>query len=173
MSNISTNGIHEMQSVKCFNECQLFQRMSIISTNGINEMQFLMFSAQQGNYWYHLYNVFGMTRSLLEASTLPLGYRGGGITADLSNIFSDVFSHFSTLYLRTHSSRCTLPVGTTIVSFCGGVSLRSGILPPAHSGLDHLAILQYPKTSVQVISVLCAIMAPVVRSYVGNPIFIT
>ena len=50
---------------------------------------FLMFSAKQGNYWYHLYNVFGMTRSLtgwglnpvppaLEASTVPLGYRGGG-----------------------------------------------------------------------------------------------
>ena len=48
-----------------------------------------MFSAKQGHYWYHFYNVFGMTRSLtgdltqgppaLEASTLPLGYRGGGI----------------------------------------------------------------------------------------------
>ena len=48
-----------------------------------------MFSAKQGHYWYHLYNVFGMTRSLtgglnqgppaLEASTIPLGYRGGGI----------------------------------------------------------------------------------------------
>ena len=25
---------------------------------------FLMSSAKQGNYWYHLYNVFGMTRSL-------------------------------------------------------------------------------------------------------------
>ena len=40
---------------------------------------FLMFSAKQGNYWYHFYNVFGMMRSLtwrlnpgppaLEAST--------------------------------------------------------------------------------------------------------
>ena len=49
---------------------------------------FLMLSAQQGDYWYHFYNVFGMTWSLtgywtwdlpaLEASTLPLGYRGGG-----------------------------------------------------------------------------------------------
>ena len=49
---------------------------------------FLMFSAKQGNYWYHFNNVFGMTRSLteelnpgppaLEASTIPLGYRGGG-----------------------------------------------------------------------------------------------
>ena len=25
---------------------------------------FLMFSAKQGNYWYHFYQVFGMTRSL-------------------------------------------------------------------------------------------------------------
>ena len=49
---------------------------------------FWMFSAKQGHYWYHFYNVFGMTRSLtwdwtrdvpaLEASTIPLGYRGGG-----------------------------------------------------------------------------------------------
>ena len=46
-----------------------------------------MLSSKQGNYWYHFYNVFGMTRSFtgdwtlghpaLEASTLPLGYRGG------------------------------------------------------------------------------------------------
>ena len=28
------------------------------------EFPFLMFSAKQGNYWYHFYNVFGMTRSL-------------------------------------------------------------------------------------------------------------
>ena len=51
---------------------------------------FSMLSAKQGNYWYHFYNVFGMTWSFkfdcglnpghpaLEASTLPLGYRGGG-----------------------------------------------------------------------------------------------
>ena len=46
-----------------------------------------MLSAKQGNYWYHLYIVFGITldRGLnpgppaLDASTLPLGYRGGGI----------------------------------------------------------------------------------------------
>ena len=25
---------------------------------------FLMFSAKQGNYWYHFYNVFGLKRSL-------------------------------------------------------------------------------------------------------------
>ena len=50
---------------------------------------FWMFSAKQGHYWYHFYNVFGMTiRPLdwglnagppaLDASTIPLGYRGGG-----------------------------------------------------------------------------------------------
>ena len=43
-----------------------------------------MLSAKLVNYWYHFYNFFGMTQSLnpgppaLEASTLPLGYRGGG-----------------------------------------------------------------------------------------------
>ena len=47
-----------------------------------------MLSAKQGNYLYHLYHVFGMTRSLsgglnpgppvVEAITLPLGYREGG-----------------------------------------------------------------------------------------------
>ena len=25
---------------------------------------FFMFSAKQGNYWYHFYNVFGMTQSV-------------------------------------------------------------------------------------------------------------
>ena len=53
----------------------------------IQYFPFWMFSAKQGHYWYHCYNVFGMTRSLtwlnsgppaLEASTIPLGYRGGG-----------------------------------------------------------------------------------------------
>jgi len=37
-----------------------------------------MLSAKQGNYWYHFYNVFG-TSPALYASTLSLGYRGGGI----------------------------------------------------------------------------------------------
>ena len=43
-----------------------------------------MFSAKQGNYWYHFYNAvldWGLNPGppALEASTLPLGYRGGGI----------------------------------------------------------------------------------------------
>jgi len=48
-----------------------------------------MLSAKQGNYWYHFYNVVGIHAVLdwwlkpgpptLEASTIPLGYRGGGV----------------------------------------------------------------------------------------------
>ena len=47
-----------------------------------------MFSAKQGQYWYHFYNVFGFYAVLdwglnlgppaLEASSILLGYRGGG-----------------------------------------------------------------------------------------------
>ena len=33
---------------------------------------FLMFSAKQWNYWYHFYNVFGMTRSLIGDWTQDL-----------------------------------------------------------------------------------------------------
>ena len=33
---------------------------------------FWMFSAKQGHYWYHFYNVFGMTRSLTEDWTRDL-----------------------------------------------------------------------------------------------------
>ena len=45
---------------------------------------FFMLSAKRGNYWYHFYNVFGMTRSVTRgielgtSITLPLGNRGGG-----------------------------------------------------------------------------------------------
>ena len=42
---------------------------------------FLMLSAKQGNYGYHFYNAFGMTRSLtfaLKASTITLANGGGG-----------------------------------------------------------------------------------------------
>ena len=35
---------------------------------------FLMFSAKQGNYWYHFCNVFGMTRSLTGDWTGDLGH---------------------------------------------------------------------------------------------------
>ena len=33
---------------------------------------FLMFSAKQGNYWYHFYNLFGMTWSLSGDCNLEL-----------------------------------------------------------------------------------------------------
>ena len=55
---------------------------------------FWMLSAKQGHYWYHFYNVFGITRSLnpgppaLEASTIPLGYRGGGIVNNKEDQFT-------------------------------------------------------------------------------------
>ena len=35
---------------------------------------FLMLSAKQGNYWYHFYNVFGMTRSLTGDWTRDLSH---------------------------------------------------------------------------------------------------
>ena len=43
-----------------------------------------MLSAKQGHYWYHFYDAvldWGLNRGppALDASTLPLGYRGGGI----------------------------------------------------------------------------------------------
>ena len=36
------------------------------------ELPFSMLSAKQGNYWYHVYNVFGMTRSLTGDGTRDL-----------------------------------------------------------------------------------------------------
>mgnify|MGYP000066582269 FL=1 len=58
-----------------------------------------MFSTKQGHFWYHFYNIFGMTQTLtgglnlgppaLEASTIPLGYRGGsGFALPLTNTTS-------------------------------------------------------------------------------------
>ena len=88
---------------------------------------FSMLSVKPGNCWYHCYNVFGMTRSLiriepgtsrtrsqhsttrlsrrrywglnpwpaaLDASTLPLGYRGGDTrdwTRDLSHLMPALY----------------------------------------------------------------------------------
>ena len=66
---------------------------------------FIMSSAKQGRYWYHLYNVLWMRRSLtgglnpgfpaLEPSTLPLGYPGG------SNVFS-IFCYVVALKKRRY-----------------------------------------------------------------------
>ena len=47
-----------------------YQILSITFLSHLNSWErasislFLMSSAKQGNYWYHFYNVFGMTRSL-------------------------------------------------------------------------------------------------------------
>ena len=45
---------------------------------------FLMFSAKQGNYWYHFYNVFGMTRSLTGDWTRDLPHSSQHYTTRLS-----------------------------------------------------------------------------------------
>ena len=65
---------------------------------------FSMLSAKQGNYWYHCYNAFGITRSLtgdwnpgppvLDASTLPLGYRGGGVVCLIYVLMYFVLVHY-------------------------------------------------------------------------------
>ena len=51
---------------------------------------FWMFSAKQGHYWYHFYNVFGMTRSLTGDWTLDLPHvylwRNKGITSNSSDL---------------------------------------------------------------------------------------
>ena len=62
--------------------------LSYLYSSEIASISLLMLSAKQGNYLYHFYNVFGMTRPLLGIEpgtshtrshcTLPLGYRGGG-----------------------------------------------------------------------------------------------
>jgi len=67
--------LSQLLSITFFPYLNSFERASI---------SLFMLRDKQGNYWYHFYNVFGMTRSLnprptaLEASTLPLGYQGGG-----------------------------------------------------------------------------------------------
>ena len=66
---------------------------------------FSMLSAKQGNYWYHFYNVFGMTWGLnpgppaLDAGTLPLGYRGGGWTLKMITLINVKFVEFTNLYI--------------------------------------------------------------------------
>ena len=74
------------------------------------------FSAKQGNYWYHFYNVFGMTRSLTgdwtrdlphskPACTLPLGYRGGSIFCTISVTYNLEYKNYSTL-IKDHCRTC-------------------------------------------------------------------
>ena len=71
-----------------------------------------MLSANQGNYWYHFYNAFGMTRSLnlgppaLEASTIPLGYRGG-CTFNKSLSFTEGRDNYAT--------KAAINLGETII----------------------------------------------------------
>ena len=46
--------LYQILSITLFSYLNLWERASTFS----------MVSAKQGNYWYHFYNVFGMTRSL-------------------------------------------------------------------------------------------------------------
>ena len=58
---------------------------------------FSMLSTKQRSYWYHFYNVYGMTRSLTgdwtrdlphsKPALLPLGYRGGSAFKDLCIVY--------------------------------------------------------------------------------------
>ena len=48
--------LYQILSITLFSYLNSWERASIFP--------FWMFSAKQGNYWYHFYNVFGMTRSL-------------------------------------------------------------------------------------------------------------
>ena len=49
---------HITNNILAFDFCPIF----ILEKEPI--FPFLMLSAKQGYYWYHFYNVFGMTRSL-------------------------------------------------------------------------------------------------------------
>ena len=88
---------------------------------------FWMFSAKQGHYWYHFYNVFAMTRSLtgdwtlgppaLEASTLPLGYWGGGPWLGIEPGTSRTRSqHYTTRLSRRRFSLCIVKTLLCILS---------------------------------------------------------
>jgi len=50
---------------------------------------FLIFSAKQGNYWYHFNNVFGMTRPLTGTSRSR---------NDLTHLFKNVFIYLELIY---------------------------------------------------------------------------
>ena len=72
---------------------------------------FWMFSAKQGNYWYHFYNVldWGLDPGppALEASTLPLGYWGGGPWLGIEPGTSRTRSqHYTTRLSRRRFSLC-------------------------------------------------------------------
>ena len=62
----------------CLTLIMLLNKITLQVVNQISEelrkpvFPFSMLSAKQGNYWYHYYNVFGMTRSLTGDSTRDL-----------------------------------------------------------------------------------------------------
>ena len=58
---------------------------------------FSMLSARQGNYWYHFGWGLNPEPPALEASTLPLGYRGGGISLE----WNTMYFHYTLIYITT------------------------------------------------------------------------
>jgi len=46
--------------------------LSYLNSSEITSISLLMLSAKQGNYWYHFFNVLGMTRSLTGDCTRDL-----------------------------------------------------------------------------------------------------
>ena len=98
-----------------------------------------MFSAKQGHYWYHFYNIFGMTLSLtgdwtwdlpptLEASTLPLGYRRGGPWLGIEPGTSRTRSqHSSTRLSRRHIFEMTTHIRYYIQFTCIFKYLQSAV----------------------------------------------
>ena len=82
---------------------------------------FWMFSAKQGNYWYHFYNVFGMTRSLTNDWTrdLPHSKQLCNCSGDNVSFFYSLLSTVVNLFLNTRCVGRTL--STTGQYFCFGL----------------------------------------------------
>ena len=61
-----------------------FNPILILQKEPVHVFPFSMLSAKQGNYWYHLYNVFGMTRSVTGDWTRDLPHSSQHSTTWLS-----------------------------------------------------------------------------------------
>ena len=77
------NGQWPPTSKDFYTRCYTLHYFLILILEKESVFPFPMLSAKQGNYWYHFYSVFGMTRSLTGDWTRdllhskPLGYQGG------------------------------------------------------------------------------------------------
>ena len=69
---------------------------------------FLMLSAKQGNYWYHFYNVFGMTRSLTGDWTRDLPHPNEHAETSTSMCITPSFVQVNFKLHKTYVSTCTV-----------------------------------------------------------------